>query len=96
MVAPSYCSQHVSAVLLAHVLSCLPKSPCIAACLTRRQGLFGEFCEQLEAYLQKMDCVYLLNWDALLRARIRDCCPVAVHNPGDEEEEREEDVNPEE
>ena len=40
-----------SAVLLAQLLSCLRKSLCLAACFTRRQGLFNEFCEQLAAYV---------------------------------------------
>ena len=53
-----------SAVLLAQLLSCLPESPCLAACFTGRQGLFNEFCEHLAAYVQEMDCVYLVNWDA--------------------------------
>ena len=34
-----------SAVLPAQLLSCLPESPCLAACFTGRQGLFNEFCE---------------------------------------------------
>ena len=29
-------------------------------------GLFGAFCEQLAAYVQEMDCVCLVNWDAWL------------------------------
>ena len=66
-----------SAVLPAELLSCLPESPCIAACFTRRQVLFGEFCEQPAAYVQEMDCVYLVIWDAWL-LRIRDCFPVGV------------------
>ena len=57
--------------------------------------MFGELCEQLAAYLQKMDCVYLINGDAWLQ-RIRDCCPVAVQKREDEEEEGEEDLNPKE
>ena len=36
-----------SAVLPAQLPSCLPESPCLAACFTGRQGLFNEFCEQL-------------------------------------------------
>ena len=66
-----------SAVLPAQLLSCLPKSPYLAACFTGRQGLFNEFCEQLAAYVQEMDCVYLVNWDAWM-PRIRDCMPVVV------------------
>ena len=42
-----------------------------------------------------MECVYLINWYAWL-PRIRDCCPVAVEKPGDEEEAGEEEVNREE
>ena len=66
-----------SAVLPAQLLFCLPESPCLAACFTGRQGLFNEFCEQLAAYVQEMDCVYLVNWDAWM-PRIRDCMPVVV------------------
>ena len=50
-----------SAVLPAQLLSCLPESPCLAACFTGRQGLFNEFCEQLAAYVQEMDYVYWLT-----------------------------------
>ena len=80
-----------SASLPAQLLSCLPESPCIAACFTSCQGLFREFCEQLATYLQEMDYVYLVNWDVWL-PWIRDYCPVA----GDEEEEGEGEVNPKE
>ena len=66
-------------------------SPCLAACFTGRQGLFNEFCEQLAAYVQEMDCVYLVNRDAWM-PRIRDRMPVVVQRPGDgEDEEGEED-----
>ena len=34
-----------SAVWAPQILSCLPERPCIAACFTRSQGLFGEFCK---------------------------------------------------
>ena len=78
-----------SAVLLAQLLSCLPESPCIAACFTGRQGVFGEFCEQLATYVQEMDCVYLVNWDAWL-PRIRDCFPVGVQKRGDGDGEMDE------
>ena len=50
-----------SAVLPAHVLSCLPESPYIATCFTGRQGLFGELCKQLAAYVQEIDFVYLVK-----------------------------------
>ena len=69
-----------SAVLPAQLLSCLPESPCLAACFTGRQGLFNEFCEQLAAYVQEMDCVYLVNLEAWM-PRIRDCMPVVVQRP---------------
>ena len=75
-----------SAVMPAQLLSCLPESPCLAACFTERQGLFNESCEQLAAYVQEMDCVYLVNWDAWM-PRIRDCKPVVVQRPGDGEDE---------
>ena len=65
-----------SAVLPDQLLSYLPESPCIAACFTGHQGLFGEFCEHLE-----MDCVYLVTWNAWL-PRIRDCFPVGVQKSG--------------
>ena len=85
-----------SAVLPAQLLSCLPESPCVAACFTGQQGLFNEFCEQLAAYVQEMDCVYLVNWDAWM-PRIRDCMPVVVQRPGDgEDEEGGDDVEEEE
>ena len=85
-----------SAVLPAQLLSCLPESPCVAACFTGRQGLFNEFCEQLAAYVREMDCVYLVNWDAWM-PRIRDCMPVVVQRPGDgEDEEGGDDVEEEE
>ena len=80
------CIATASAVLPAQLLSCLPESPCVVACFTRRQGLFNEFCEQLAAYVQEMDCVYLVNWDAWM-PRIRDCMPVVVQRPGDGEDE---------
>ena len=84
------------AVLPAQLLSCLPESPCLAACFTGRQGLFNEFCEQLAAYVQEMDCVYLVNWDAWM-LRIRDCMPVVVQQPGyGEDEEGGDDVEEEE
>ena len=73
-----------SAVLPAQLRSCLPESPCIAACFTGRQVLFGEFCEQLAAYVQEMDCVYLANWDAWL-PRIRDYSPFGVQKPSDDD-----------
>ena len=75
-----------SAVLPAQLLFRLPESPCIALCFTERQGLFGEFCEKLATYVQEMDCVYLVNWDAWL-PRIRDCFPVGVQKPGDDDGE---------
>ena len=75
-----------SAVLPAQLLSCLPESPGIAARCTGRQGLFGEFCEQLAAYVPEMDCAYSVNWDAWL-PRIRDCFLVGVHKPGDDDGE---------
>ena len=85
-----------SAVLPAQLLSCLPESPCLAACFTGRQGLFNEFCEQQAAYVQEMDCVYLVNWDAWM-PRIRDCMPVVVQRPGEgEDEEGGDDVEEEE
>ena len=85
-----------SAILPAQLLSCLPESPCLAACFTGRQGLFNEFCEQLAAYVQEMDCFYLVNWDAWM-PRIRDCMPVVVQRPGDgEDEEGGDDVEEEE
>ena len=85
-----------SAILPAQLLSCLPESPCLAACFTGRQGLFNEFREQLAAYVQEMDCVYLVNWDAWM-PRIRDCMPVVVQRPGDgEDEEGGDDVEEEE
>ena len=74
------------AVLPAQLLSCLSESPCIAACFTARRGLFGEFCEQLAAYAQEMDCVYLMNWDARL-PRIKDRFPIGVQKPGDDDGE---------
>ena len=85
-----------SAVLPAQLLSCLPESPCLAACFTWRQGLFNEFCEHLAAYVQEMDCVYLVNWDAWM-PRIRDCMPVMVQRLGEgEDEEGGDDVEEEE
>ena len=75
-----------SAILPAELSSCLPESPCIAACFTRHRGLFGEFCEQPAAYVQEMYCVCLVNWDAW-PPRIRDCFPVGVQNPGDDDGE---------
>ena len=74
------------AVLPAQLPSCLPESPCLGACFTGRQGLFHEFCKQLAAYVQEMDCVYLVNWDAWI-PRIRDCMPVVVQRLGDGEDE---------
>ena len=85
-----------SAVLPTQLLSCLPESPCPAACFTGRQGFFNEFCEQLAAYVQDMDRVYLVHWDAWM-PRIRDCMPVVVQRPGDgEDEEGGDDVEEEE
>ena len=85
-----------SAVLPAHLLSCLPESPCLAACFTGRQGLFNEFCEQLAAYVQEMDCVYLVIWDAWM-PRIGDCMLVVVQRPGEgKDEEGVDDVEEEE
>ena len=75
-----------SAVLPAQLLSCLPESPCVAACFTGRQGLFNNICEQLAAYVQEMDGVYLVNWDAWM-PRIRGCVPVVVQRPADGEDE---------
>ena len=54
------------AVLPAQLLSCLPESPYIPAYFIGCHGLFGELCEQLATYVQKMDCVYLVNWYAWL------------------------------
>ena len=85
-----------SAVLPAQLLSCLPESPCLAACFTGRQGLFNDVCEQLAAYVQEMDCVYLANWDAWM-PMIRDCTPVVVQRPRNgEDEEGGDDVEEEE
>ena len=50
-----------SVVLPAQLLSCLPHSPCIAACFTGRQGWFGEFCDPLVADVQEIGCVHLVN-----------------------------------
>ena len=87
---------NASAVLPAQLLSCLRESPCLAACFTGRQGFLNEFSEQLAAYVQEMDCVYLVNWDAWM-PRIRDCMPVVVQRPGDgEDEEGGDDVEEEE
>ena len=58
--------------------------------------MFIEFCEQLAAYVQEMDCVYLVNWDAWM-PRIRDRMAVVVQRPGDgEDEEGGDDVEEEE
>ena len=75
-----------STVLPAQLLSCLPECLCLTACCTGRWGLLNEFCEQLAAYVQEMDCVYLVNWDAWI-PRITDCEAVVVRRPGDGENE---------
>ena len=71
--------------LLARLMSCLPVSLYIAAWFTGREGLFAA-CEQVAAYVQEMDCVYFVNWDAWL-PRIRGYFPVGVQKPGDDDGE---------